>query len=323
MKNRKILKVILIIITITIVYLAAATIFAEIMFDSLGFIGHFDYESLHKAEDYGFGSRERDLMTSDGIKIHIYETTLDNPNGVVIMLTGITGPSVTAFYGQAQLVSELGFEAVMVDARGHGLSGGDKISLGVGDIKDVEAVTDYIRKKPGYEDLPIIVMGLSMGGATAINSGCLNDEISGIIALSPFSSWSDVCVDNVETIGFPRWVGELFKPGVWIHGFLNHGKDFFVITPENCIEQAGDTPILIMRSAEDPIAPLSNQERLNAHYTGNNMTVVVRDGAWHHVVLEDNISDPFDDTEYCETILTFLKQFIEQETDDNVGRTAI
>ena len=134
MKNRKILKAILITVTIIIVYLAAATIFAEIMFDSLGFIGHFDYESLHNAEDYGFGSKERDLVTSDGIKIHIYETTLDNPQGVVIMLTGITGPSVTAFYGQAQLVSELGFEAVMVDARGHGLSGGQKISLGVGDV---------------------------------------------------------------------------------------------------------------------------------------------------------------------------------------------
>lgn len=313
MKNRKILKAILITVTIIIVYLAAATIFAEIMFDSLGFIGHFDYESLHNAEDYGFGSKERDLVTSDGIKIHIYETTLDNPQGVVITLTGITGPSVTAFYGQAQLVSELGFEAVMVDARGHGLSGGDKISLGVGDVKDVEAVTEYIRSKPGYEDKPIVVMGLSMGGATAINSGSLNDEIDGIIALSPFSSWSDVCVDNVETKGFPRWLGELFRPGVWIHGFLNHGKDFFTITPENCIEQVGDKPILIMRSEEDTIAPLTNQARLEEHYNGNNMTVVIRPGAWHHVVLEDNISDPFGDTEYCDTIRNFLQQFLEKE----------
>lgn len=309
-------KILLGVLITTLVYLFASVIIVEIFYEQLCFNQHFDYEYTINPREYGLVSKETDIKASDGVKIHIYEVMVPNPKGVVIMLTGITGPSVTHFYGEAKLVAEAGYASILVDARGHGKSEGDKITFAIDDVKDVDATVNYIKGHQRYDDLPIIVMGLSMGGATAINAGSLNQDIDGIIALSPFSSWTDVCIDTVEVHGWPRWIGELLRPGIVIHGFLRHGMDFFRIAPEKTIQQAGDKPILILRSRDDAVVTLQNQDRLDNSYNGSNMDVIIKDGDDHHVV---DIKYPFKDIDYCNAILAFLKTFNTTEEGVSYG----
>ena len=55
----------------------------------------------------------------------------------------------------------------------------------------MKAVTDYIKGNAKYKDVPVIVMGVSMGGAVAIRSIGENKDIDALISLSAFSSVED------------------------------------------------------------------------------------------------------------------------------------
>lgn len=317
MKSKKglIKKILLIILGIIIVYLIASVVIVNLVYDELRFNRHFDYDSIANARDYNLAARETDLKASDGVRIHIYEVMVSEPKGVVIMLTGITGPSITHFYAEAKLVADAGYASILVDARGHGKSGGDKITFSIEDVKDVDAVVEYIEGQKRYKDIPVIVMGLSMGGATAINAGSTNDNIDGIIALSPFSSWTDVCVETASnSSGIPLWICNMLKPGVVVHGLFTFGLDFFRIAPKETIKNVGDKPILIMRSIDDEIVPIENHDRIMENYTGSNLEYFVREGDNHGVT---DISYPFNDMEFCNAILNFLNNFNEEGSVGN------
>ena len=311
--KKKIIKICVGVLIAILVYFIVSVVIVDIVYTDLQFKEHFDYESFGDPSEFDLQIREQTLKASDGIRIHTYEVLHEDPEGIVIMLTGITGPSVTQFYGEAKLVHDAGFASLLVDARGHGKSGGDKITFAIEDVMDVDAAVEYIKSRNEYKDKPIIVMGLSMGGATAINAGSTNSNIDGIIALSPYSSWTDVCIELAEAQGFPRWVCELLRPGVIIHGFLNFGVNYFRIVPEETIKQAGDKPILIMRSTRDAIVSMANHDRLLSSYEGANLEEFIRDGDEHHVVKGDKIYYPFDDIDYCNAILNFLEKFKDEK----------
>jgi esterase/lipase len=312
---RKIAIALLIIFLFTVV-------FVESFYAHLGFTQHSYYESIEDATEYDLVVEERDLITEDNFKIHIYDVNVDNPNGVVIMLTGILGPSVTKFYGQAKLVSEKGFAAVLIDARGHGKSDGTRPTLAVNDIKDVNAVVKYIESKPQYKDLPIVIMGVSMGGSTAVNAASLNPSIDGLISISPFSSWIDVCLDMIAQTGIPRWLGYIFVPAIVLCGIFTCGWDFLTVSPKQTIEQIGDKPIMFMRSTGDTTTPIQNHYRIMNHYKGDNVTEFIRESDDHFVVKDDRIYAPFEDKEFCNAILTFLDQFIPEASKPQLSPIA-
>jgi alpha/beta superfamily hydrolase len=279
-------------------------------YDCFGFREHVNYSDIKTAEDYGLSSTEHDLTTNDNIKIHIYEVDVESPKGIVIMLSGITQPSVTHFFGQAALVKQAGFASILVDARGHGQSSGNQITFGIRDIKDVKAVTDYIKQQPKYKDLPVIVMGVSMGGATAINAAATNEDIDGLIAISAFASWTDVCVDTMTVNNCPRIFGELMRPSIWLNGMINFGIEYSAIQPQNTIQHIGNKPVLLMHSTGDTQVPIQNYYKILANYVGEDITTATRDTTNHFFVNDNDISNPTGDSEYCELILTFLEKFL-------------
>ena len=303
------LKIVGIIALVLVGILVCQLLIVHIGYTELEFNDKVTYEDLRTPEEYNLTVQELDLTTSDNFNIHIYEVLIPDPDGVIIMLTGITGPSVTHFYGQAELVSSQNFASILVDVRGHGKSDGDKVTCAIDDVKDVQAVVNYINNQDRYKDKQILIMGLSMGGATAINSAALIDDIDGVIALSAFSSWTDVNVDCVELKEYPRIIGDLMRPGIITYGLLQYGWDYFEIVPEKSIKKLGDKPIFIMHCTDDSQIPDNSFHRLVAAYNGDNMTTWNREGWEHFVVKENDISHPRTDPEYCEKVLDFLQQF--------------
>ncbi|QUH26100.1 alpha/beta hydrolase [Serpentinicella alkaliphila] len=141
--------------------------------------GHVTFNKIYVAEDFNLTSDKLDLSTTDGLNIRAYEIYEHNPRAVVIFLSGIHNPSVTAFYGHARLLKDYNFASILLEMRAHGESDGDIISLGYKEYMDVEAVVNYIIAEEKHKDVPIVVYGLSMGGATAINVIGKIDKISG------------------------------------------------------------------------------------------------------------------------------------------------
>ena len=139
---------------------------------------HVDYNVIYDARDFGLPTPDSlHLKTADGFGIFAYEICPEQPKGVVICLSGIENPSVTAFYGHAAEFYKADVATIMPDLRGHGKSDGNRICLAYEETRDVKAVTDYIKSNVKYKGVPVIVMGVSMGGAVSIRSIGENKDI--------------------------------------------------------------------------------------------------------------------------------------------------
>ena len=83
---------------------------------------HVTYHRVYRAEEAGLPDPDTLwLTTADGFRIHTLEVKPEGEvKGVVICISGIENPSVTAFYGHAREFREIGLTTLMPDLRGHG-----------------------------------------------------------------------------------------------------------------------------------------------------------------------------------------------------------
>ena len=275
---------------------------------------HVDYKETYVAEDFGISSEKLRLRTIDGLNIVAHEVFIPDPKAVVILLSGIHNPSVTAFFGHSKMLQENGYGSILLELRAHGESEGDVIGLGYKEYLDMQAVVDYIRLSDKYKNVPIVVHGASMGGATAINAFGQIAEIDGLISMSAFSSWEDVFCDTMINMGMPKIFADMQKPFVRLHATLKYGLDSFHMSPKNQIKKAGERPIFIMHSTADHEVPLSNFERIMEN-APKHVETWVREGDMHFIVKRDSLLNPQNDQEYSERILGFLDQNFGKQRD--------
>ena len=164
-------------------------------------------QGIYEASDYGINEKQMYLTTEDGYDVWCSEIEVENPKGVIIYLTGIDQPSITYFYGHASWMQKEGYASILLEVRGHGESEGNRICLGYEEYKDVQAVVDYIKHNEEYKDIPIIIQGVSMGGAIAINSFGQIPDIDVLIAMSPYSSFEDEVVELMNLYHIPKYDG--------------------------------------------------------------------------------------------------------------------
>ncbi len=246
------------------------------------------------------------LTTQDGLDVVAYEVYVENPKAVVIFLSGIHNPSVTAFFGHARMLLDEGYALILLDIRAHGESEGDVIALGFEEYRGTQAVVDYIRGDLRYTETPIVVYGLSMGGAVAINAIGQIPGIAALISMSAYSSWDDVFLDNMGASGL---LAAVQRPFVRLYTALKYGWATRTINPKDEIRKLGDRPALLVHSRGDSQVPYANFERLIARAPAH-VETWVREGDLHFIVRDDLFLTPYEDAEYAERILGFLNRHV-------------
>jgi alpha-beta hydrolase superfamily lysophospholipase len=106
------------------------------------------------------------LTARDGLKLHVVHLPVDQPQGVVVLLHGLSEHARRHLTAAEQL-NQAGWSVLSPDLRGHGLSEGPRGGLAQDDdlLHDLAAVMDLAaRLHPG---LRIVVFGHSTGGAVA------------------------------------------------------------------------------------------------------------------------------------------------------------
>ncbi|HHU62239.1 MAG: alpha/beta hydrolase [Bacillota bacterium] len=264
---------------------------------------HVDFSKVYSGSDYDLDVQELVLDTEDGVKISAFEVAIDEPHGVIIFISGIHNPSVTAFLGHSKVLKEHGYASILVDLRAHGKSEGDVIGLGYTEIPDIKAVVDYIKGQRRYLDLPIVVYGVSMGGVVAINSAGQIPEIAGVISLSAYSSWEDVFVDNMSAMGVPHFFGTIQKPFVRLYCTYKYGFKAMQNVPKKQIGNLSERPVLLMHSLEDTQVPFHSLHRI-VDNASDHVEVFVRKGDFHFI--STDFMHPENDPEYLAMIVSFL-----------------
>lgn len=309
-KRKKLTKIIIVTLVILII-LALAFLFIVphmVMNDMVNI--HVNFDKMYSSDDFGVDSEKLKLETSDGLDVVAYEVSLDNPRAIVIFTSGIHNPSVTAFFGHAKMLKENNYGSILLEMRAHGESDGDVIGLGYKEHLDTKAAVDYITEK--YNDIPIVVHGLSMGAATAINSIGEIEEIDGLISMSSYSSYEDVFYETMLDMDAPKAYAIIQKPFVKIYNMFKYGFKVAHITPENQIKKLGKRPALIMHSTEDSEVSFSSFKRIMRNAPKHVETYIVEGD--RHLILKDDdyFLHPEKDKEYSKRILKFL--------DDNFKR---
>ena len=263
---------------------------------------HVTFPETWTGEEYDLASERLVLTTQDGLDIVAYEVYAENPKAVVIFLSGIHNPSVTAFFGHARMLLDEGYASILLEMRAHGESDGDVIALGFKEHRDTRAVVDYIRANPRYAETPIVVYGLSMGGAVAINSIGQISDIDALISLSAYSAWDDLFLDNMGASGL---VAAVQRPFVRLYTGIKYGWANRGINPKDEIQKLGDRPALLIHSRGDTQVPYANFERLMAVAPAH-VESWTREGDLHFIVQEGLFLTPHEDAEYAARILRFL-----------------
>jgi len=301
-KIKKIAIIFLVVILITFITILAITphlVMGE------GLNNHVNFNKIYTAEEFGISSKKLLLTTSDGLDIAAYEVYTPYPKAVVIFISGIHNPSVTAFYGHSKMLKDNGYGSILMEMRAHGESEGDVVSLGYKEYLDTQAVVDYIKSDQRYTGVPIVVYGVSMGGATAINSIGKIPEIDGLISMSAYASFEDMFSDNMLMMGVPKFYTSIQKPFVNLYANIKYGLGSSHISPKEQIKNLGDRPALIIHSKGDLQVPYGNFDRI-IEVAPSHVETWVREGDLHFIVEHDNFIHPQKDNEYAKRIIEFL-----------------
>ena len=123
---------------------------------------------------------------------------------VAILCHGYRGTAYRDFCGGASEAIELGYNVILIDQRAHGLSKGHSITFGVREVKDLLSWISYAKNRFG-EDIELVLIGISMGGATVLMA---SDKVSNakIIADCPYSSPKIMLVETIKNIKLPVFI---------------------------------------------------------------------------------------------------------------------
>jgi len=189
-----------------------------------------------------------DLTASDGIRIAGWYIPAGNhgASAPTIVLAHANGKSKSEMLSWAEpLHAE--YNLVLFDFRNHGQSSGEVTTLGVREVRDLQAVVDWLERTKSPTS--IAVLGVSMGGAAAIDEAANDERVAAVILDSTHATLVSALQAQLERRGLP-----LALPGAWsilLGGLLRTGEDLSVADPIQAIAHIGDRPVLIVAAGDD------------------------------------------------------------------------
>jgi alpha-beta hydrolase superfamily lysophospholipase len=256
-------------------------------------------------ETYGLRGESVSLTSSDGIPLKAWwiPAEASKRRGVVILLHGMDGLDASTLLGHARFLHDAGYAAVALDMRAHGRSGGQRIGSSVEEPRDVMAALDWLRQQPQLGGVPVVLLGISMGGATALRTAAARADVAAVISVSSFCSVNQSLQEVFDHSDMPKTAVAIMMPfirlalatlyRVW-PGRLSTLDDIGRIPPR---------PILIMHGTGDDQISVDNAYRLS-QAAGNRVQLWIVKGAGHGIYKGEVTSA--ENSAYRDRILTFL-----------------
>lgn len=217
--------------------------------------------------------RGRGVVVGDGVEVELtardgvvlrgeWWAGTGERKAAVLLLHGVSD-SRRGMAGQGRMLREAGYSVLAVDARGHGASGGERISYGVVERRDVAGWVEWLRAREGVER--VFGVGSSMGGAILLQSLPVA-RLDAVVAECAFSDFRAVAYHRVgQRVGlreeWARWVvWPAVEPALeWVR--WRHGLNLREAAPVEGLQGSG-TPVLLIHGARDGNIPPEHSERL-------------------------------------------------------------
>lgn len=221
------------------------------------------YEDKMKENILSFMAKPyEDVYVESFDKLRLHARFYDNKesNKIAILLHGYKGTAYRDFNCISKIIFNEGYKVLMIDQRAHGASEGHAITFGVNETKDLLSWIKYVKDR--FNDIEILLVGVSMGGHTVLNAVDKIDKGIKIIADCPYSSPRAILSNSIKSIHLPVWL--LFPLlnltcKMFAHVSLNKTSAY------NTIKNS-DNKILIIHGDKDHVIPYTDSMKLAETY---------------------------------------------------------
>ncbi len=160
---------------------------------------------LTKASNRAVGASPTDLLAIPIMidsTISAWHLKTPSPRGVIVLCHGIRS-SRLSMVERARLLQSEGYASILIDLQAHGESQGERITVGHLEKEDVSAAVSHAQEL--YPNLPVGVIGISLGGASALLSSPL--QIDALIIESVFPTLEQAVHNRVKSrLDWLSWV---------------------------------------------------------------------------------------------------------------------
>ena len=250
---------------------------------------------LHTPAELGLKGESVDLVSSDGIPLKGWWIPAEPARGAVLVLHGMDGLDASCLLPHAKFLVPAGWSTFVLDMRAHGRSGGDRIGFSLDEPRDVSAALYWLDTQPSLKGKPLVLLGLSMGGATAISTAAMHHNVDALISVSSFASFEPMMGQGLQL-----WASRLAMLTLF-HVWPLHAQ------PVDHIAQISPRPVLIMHGTADKQVPVQDAFLLK-QAGGPAVELWIAKDADHLVFDMDGSSDSPEDVAYRTHVLQFLEK---------------
>jgi alpha-beta hydrolase superfamily lysophospholipase len=233
-----------------------------------------------------------------------------DPRRIVVIAHGY-GEHIGRYEHVGAALSERGAAVYGPDHMGHGRSEGPRVS-----IADIDELADDLRTLVGIAlealpDLPVVVLGHSLGGLVATRYAQQHPEhLAGLVLTGPvLGEWAAaaalLAADPIPetpidpgTLSRDPSVGEAYAADPLVHhgGFRRETLEALVAALERASADAGKVrcPVLHIHGEDDQLVPVDPSRVAVAAFANAEVTTVTYPQARHEVLNETNRSEVLD-----------------------------
>ncbi len=124
------------------------------------------------------------LKTSDGVRVSGWWIPAAHPRGTVVLVHGLNRTRIE-MAKKVEPLQAWGFNCLLIDLRHHGASEARPTTFGLTEKLDVRAAVDFALSK---DPLPVVLWGVSLGGATVTLEAADDPRVAGLITDSSYDS---------------------------------------------------------------------------------------------------------------------------------------
>ncbi len=179
---------------------------------------------------------------------------------VAILFHGYRGDGIRDFAGAFGMLKRLGYNILLVEQRGHGLSQSHTTTFGIKEHRDCLCWIDYVSKR--FSKPSILLMGVSMGGATVLmaSAAALPQNVKCIVADCPYDTPANIIKRVIKTE--LRLSEKLLFPIVKLASRVFCDCDLDSNSPLKAIAKA-QVPVLLIHGDLDLFVPCEMSKNLH------------------------------------------------------------
>ncbi|MBL0693203.1 alpha/beta fold hydrolase [Comamonas sp. JC664] len=199
------------------------------------------------------GREDVSFTTSDGVVLRGWYVPSRN-RAAVVLVHGFADNRAQLLFEARTLIAS-GYGVLMFDLRAHGESGGDTVTWGDRERRDVTAALDFVSRRPDVDPERLGLFGFSMGGTTSLLVASEDARVKAVAAAGAYPALEA----DIQS-GYGKWGALSAEPVLWT--LRRAGVRVDAVRPIDGMCRLSGRPLLLVNGDVDPDAPAKLQASL-------------------------------------------------------------